>query len=146
VCGNPKAATSFGAFSSIKEFSMLRKTVAAVVMAAFAGVAGVEYASVPASAAMPVPPAPLVADNPNIEPVATWVYVKGKHGPRYKSKRAGYGYYYGGWYYSKPWWKVGGPKVWVYNPGKYGPRYKGKRYGYPYYYKGYYYKRPYWKY
>ncbi len=126
---------------------MLKKTVAAVVVAAVAGIAGVEFASAPASAAMPYAPlpAPLVTGDENIQPVATWVYVKGKHGNRYVKKRKGYNYYYGGYYYSKPWWKAG-PTVWVYNPGKYGPRYKVKKYGYPYYYKGYYYKKPWWKY
>jgi len=84
---------------------MLRKTITACVLTAFAGVAGFEYGSVPASAAVPYAPAPLVVGDPNIQPVATWVYVKKKHGPRYKNKRAGYGYYYKGWYYKKPWWK-----------------------------------------
>jgi hypothetical protein len=125
---------------------MLRKTVAAVALAAFAGVAGLEYASVPASAAMPYAPAPIVSDNPNIQTVATWVYVKGKHGNRYVKKRKGYGYYYGGYWYAKPWWKYGGAKVWVYNPGKYGPRYKKKRYGYGHYYGGYWYRKPWWTY
>ena len=80
---------------------MLRKTVAAVVMAAVAGFAGAEYASAPASAAMPYVPAPLVTGDVNIQPVATWVYVKGKHGNRYAYKRPGYGYKYGGYWYAK---------------------------------------------
>ena len=80
----------------------------------------------------------------NIQPVATWVYVKGKHGNRYAKKRAGYGYYYGGYWYAKPWWKAG--PIWVYLPNKHGYRYKAKRAGYGYYYRGWYYKRPWWKY
>ncbi|MFO0993499.1 MAG: hypothetical protein U1E67_16385 [Hyphomicrobiales bacterium] len=126
---------------------MLRKTVTAVVVAAVAGIAGVEYASAPASAAMPYAPlnSQLVTGDSNVQTVA-WVYVKGKHGNRYLYKRPGYGYFYGGYWYAKPWWKYGGPTVWVYDPGRYGPRYKVKKYGYPYYYKGYYYKKPWWKY
>ncbi|MBL8905816.1 MAG: hypothetical protein JNM20_03985 [Rhizobiales bacterium] len=125
---------------------MLRKTVTAAVMVAFAGVAGFEYASMPASAAMPYAPMPPAVANPDIQQAAVWVYVPNKHGKRYKKKYPGYGYYYNGWWYAKPWWKYGGPRVWVYDPGLYGPRYKVKKYGYPYYYKGYYYKRPWWKY
>ena len=123
---------------------MLRKTVAAVVMAAFAGVAGLEYASVPASAAVPYVPAPLVSGDSNIQPVATWVYVKGKHGNRYLYKKPGYGYFYGGYWYKRPWWKVG--PTWVYLPNKHGYRWKAKRPGYGYYYGGYWYRKPWWKY
>jgi hypothetical protein len=126
---------------------MLKKSVAAIALAAFMGTVGLEFAAAPARAAVTYVPAPTLQGDPNIQQVATFVYVKGKHGKRYKAKRAGYGYYYGGFWYAKPWWKYGGgPVVWVYNPNKYGPRYKAKRAGYGYFYKGYYYKRPYWKY
>ncbi|MBL8894521.1 MAG: hypothetical protein JNJ53_07965 [Rhizobiales bacterium] len=124
---------------------MLRKTVVAVVVAAVAGIAGVEYASAPASAAVPYAPLPsqLVTGDSNVQNVA-WVYVKGKHGNRYMYKRPGYGFYYGGWWYAKPWWKVG--PTWVYVPTKHGYRYKYARPGYGYKYGGWYYKRPWWKY
>jgi len=36
-----------------------------------------------------------------------WVYDRGRHGVRYRARRPGYGYYYGGYYYSKPWWTPG---------------------------------------
>src|SRR5262245_56606712 len=35
-----------------------------------------------------------------------WVYNK-RYGPRYRYRRAGYGHYYGGWWYARPWWAVG---------------------------------------
>ena len=125
---------------------MLKKSVAAIALAAFMGTVGLEFAAAPASAAVTYVPAPTLQGDPNIQQVATFVYVKGKHGNRYKAKRAGYGYYYGGYWYAKPWWKYGGTKVWVYNPNKYGPRYKKKRYGYGHYYGGYWYRKPWWTY
>jgi len=36
-----------------------------------------------------------------------WVYDSHRYGPRYRYRRAGYGYYYGGYYYARPWWGVG---------------------------------------
>jgi hypothetical protein len=123
---------------------MLKKSIAAMSLAAFIGTVGLEFAAVPASAAVGYIPAPALQADVNIQPAA-WVYVKGKHGNRYVKKRPGYGYYYGGYYYAKPWWKSG-PTVWIYDPGRYGPRYKVKRGGYGYYYKGYYYRKPWWKY
>ena len=36
----------------------------------------------------------------------TWVYNR-KYGPRYTSKRPGYGYYYGGYWYARPYWQPG---------------------------------------
>ncbi|WP_342641812.1 hypothetical protein [Rhodoligotrophos ferricapiens] len=42
----------------------------------------------------------------------TVVYSSKRYGPRYKVRRPGYGYYYGGYYYRTPWWRVpGGPAV-----------------------------------
>jgi hypothetical protein len=35
-----------------------------------------------------------------------WVYRRA-YGPRYRFRRAGFGYYYGGWWYPRPWWTVG---------------------------------------
>ena len=35
-----------------------------------------------------------------------WVYTK-KYGKRYKARRPGYVYYYGGWWYPRPWWRPG---------------------------------------
>ncbi|WP_137389682.1 hypothetical protein [Rhodoligotrophos defluvii] len=31
-------------------------------------------------------------------------YSVSRYGPRYKVRRPGYGYYYGGYWYSRPWW------------------------------------------
>ena len=35
-----------------------------------------------------------------------WVY-SDKYGPRYRHKRHGYGYYYEGWWYRRPYWEPG---------------------------------------
>jgi hypothetical protein len=35
-----------------------------------------------------------------------WVYSGKKYGPRYRYKHAGYGYYYGGYWYARPWWTI----------------------------------------
>jgi hypothetical protein len=131
---------------SKKELLMLRKTIAALIVAAFAGVAGMDYAAAPAVAAMPSSAGPSLQLDSNVHLAKTTVYVKDKHGNRYKKKRKGYNHYYNGYYYNKPWWKSGHNKVWVYNSGKYGKRYKNKYPGYGYYYGGYWYPRPWWTY
>jgi len=43
-------------------------------------------------------------------------YNRGHHGPRYRDRRPGYGYAYGGYYYATPWWLTGPG----YAPGYYG--------------------------
>ena len=35
-----------------------------------------------------------------------WVYSR-KYGPRYRHRRAGYAYYYGGYWYPRPYWRPG---------------------------------------
>jgi len=35
-----------------------------------------------------------------------WVY-SSRYGHRYRARRAGYGYYYGGWWYARPYWQPG---------------------------------------
>ena len=37
------------------------------------------------------------------------VYSRGNHGPRYRARRSGYGYYHEGYWYRRPWWGVGIP-------------------------------------
>jgi hypothetical protein len=128
---------------------MLRKSMAAVLLAAFAGMTGLEYAALPAAAATPVGNVSLaIKSDTNIQPAA-WVYVQRKHGARFRYKRPGYGYYYGGYWYARPWWTIGvapAPGVaFVYVPGRHGPRYRAKRAGYGYYYGGYWYRRPWWR-
>jgi len=41
----------------------------------------------------------------------TVVYNPGYHGPRYRAVRPGYSYYYGGYYYRSPWWRVPGAVI-----------------------------------
>jgi hypothetical protein len=132
-------------FSSRKEPMMLRKTLVALIVTGFVSSAGIEVGTNSVAAAVPAGYSPMTTTaNANIQPVA-WVYVKGKHGARYKHKRGGYGYYYGGWWYARPWWTIGVGPVAVYTPGLYGPRYKYKRAGYGYYHKGYWYRKKWWK-
>lgn len=38
-----------------------------------------------------------------------WRYDRHRYGHRYRHRRHGYGYYYGGWWYARPWWR--GPVV-----------------------------------
>ena len=35
-----------------------------------------------------------------------WSYDRKRNGHRYKTRRNGYNYYYGGYYYQKPWWTL----------------------------------------
>jgi len=35
-----------------------------------------------------------------------WAYSRGKYGLRFKHRRPGYMYYYGGWWYPRPWWTI----------------------------------------
>jgi hypothetical protein len=124
---------------------MLRKALSALIVAAFASSAGLEFAALPAAAAMPAGNLPVsVQSDSNIQPVA-WVYVKKRHGNRFKFKRGPYRYRYGGWYYTRPWWTFGiGPAGCVYLPAKHGPRFKYKHGKYAYRYNGWYYARPWW--
>jgi hypothetical protein len=129
---------------------MLKKTLAAVMLAAFAGSAGLEYASLPAAAATAAGNLPLAITSDSSVQYVAWVYAPRKHGPRYRYKRPGFVYFYNGYYYSRPWWTIGigpapVPGAFVYVPGKYGPRYKIRRPGYGYYYGGYWYRRPWWR-
>jgi hypothetical protein len=116
---------------------MLKKTLAALLVAACAGTAGLEYSSGPAQAAMPTGKLPLtVSEDAGVQNVA-WVYVPRRHGPRYRYRRPGYAYHYGGWWYPRPYWRAG--------PMWYGPRYRFRRPGYAYYYGGWWYPRPWWR-
>src|SRR5258708_4264301 len=72
---------------------MLRKPFATLLIAALAGTAGIE-AGVQQAAAMPLAgyiPMANMSDS-NIQP-ARWVYVRGRHGPRYRHRRGAYRYY-----------------------------------------------------
>ena len=92
---------------------MVRNAIALLAGVAFLGAtAGSEISLSPANAAMPVPkvissqvdPNVQLVD-PNVQLVAKWVYKRDRHGKRYKVKRKGYGYCYGNWWYSDPWWR-----------------------------------------
>jgi hypothetical protein len=125
---------------------MLKHALAVLLIAGFAGSAGMEIGVPSAAAAVPVVSAPAAKmSSPLVQPVR-WVYVDKKYGPRYRYRRPGYGYYYGGWWYPRPWWTVAVGPV-VVGPGyipAYGPRYRYLRPGYHYYHKGYYYHRRWW--
>jgi hypothetical protein len=40
-----------------------------------------------------------------------WVYNRSNNGLRYRHRRGTYAYYYGGYYYARPWWTIGGAGV-----------------------------------
>jgi len=40
-----------------------------------------------------------------------WVYNRRVHGVRYGYKHGPYRYYYGGYYYARPWWTIGVPGI-----------------------------------
>jgi hypothetical protein len=98
---------------------MLRKNLAAVFVAAAIGATGVYIGTataMPISSDLP----DTVTSDPNFilihkgpkghkhvrDKNKRWVYSSGRHGPRYRARRMGYGYYYNGWYYQRPWWQV----------------------------------------
>ena len=122
---------------------MLRKTIAALLVTAFAGSAGLEYAA----AAMPAGNVPIPTESyTKVQPVV-WVYIPSKHGARWHYRHGPYVYFYNGWWYSRPWWTLGpgpGAGVWVYNAHKHGARWRYRHGPYTYYYNGWWYSRPWW--
>lgn len=94
---------------------MLRTKLAAVLVAAAFGITGL---TVPGSAVPLAGHIPGVAtSDANVILVhkgkkghkhvkKKWVYSGSRHGKRYRSKRAGYAYYYGGYWYPRPWWRA----------------------------------------
>ena len=142
---------------------MLRKMILAAVVALTASAAGMD------AQAFPVPARPetlpVVNGNEGLRLAAYYrhrrvyrhggvyrgrAYVHGplrytaRYGPRYAYRRAGYGYYHGGYWYARPWWTVGVGPVVVYNSALYGPRYRYRRAGYVYRHGGYWYRRRWW--
>jgi hypothetical protein len=95
---------------------MLRKNLAAVVVAAAVGTTGIcigTATAMPISSNLP----DTVKSDPNLILIhkgkkghthkkKKWVYSSGRHGPRYRGRRAGYVYFYDGWWYQRPWWQV----------------------------------------
>ena len=123
---------------------MLRKTLARLLVAGLTCAGGIVLVAQTASAMPVVHYDPMAkTSGSNILPAA-WVYVQTRHGHRYRARRAGYGYYYGGYWYARPWWTIGIGPVIVYNPALYGPRYRYRRPGYGYYHHGYWYRRHWW--
>ena len=120
---------------------MFKSTLVAISLLALAGASTNLVESSAQAAPLPRLAAPDLLQA-NIEPVGTWVYVPDRHGKRYKAKRKGYGYRYGGYWYAEPWWRY--INDWVYAP-KYGKRYRHRYPGYGYYYGGYWYPRPWWR-
>jgi len=59
-----------------------------------------------------------------------WVYNRRVHGPRFGYRHGRYRYYYGGWWYPRPWWAVG-PGVGIAVAPGYGYAYPGYVYGAP---------------
>jgi hypothetical protein len=110
---------------------MLRKVLpiaaASIIVVAFGfgaaplpaeAVTPIGYLSTITSAADPYVPAAQVKKktvvkkkNGKVTKKTTWVYDPKKNGKRYKYKNGAYTYYYGGYYYARPWWTIGVPGV-----------------------------------
>jgi len=69
--------------------------------------------SIPAAMSSAIQPAAMVVTKKKVVrknghmTKKVWVYDRGRYGMRYRARRPGYTYYYGGYYYSKPWWTPG---------------------------------------
>ena len=125
---------------------MLRNMLGALVVAGLAGSAGLATGTESAAAATAAGYIPVANPSSYVQP-ARWVYVPGRHGPRYAFRRPGFGYYYGGYWYARPWWTIDvgvpfGPVV-EYAP-IYGPRYPYWRPGFGFHHRGYWYRRRWW--
>jgi hypothetical protein len=94
---------------------MLRTKLAAIVVAAAFGLTDliVPVSALPLNGNIPE----VAKSGPNLVLVhqgkkghkhvkKKWVYSGSKHGKRYRAKRTGYAYYYGGWWYPRPWWRT----------------------------------------
>jgi len=85
---------------------MLRKTLVALTLSAFVGIVGFE--AMPNAEAAVVTKKVVVKKNGHVTKKRTvWVYNARTHGPRYRYRTGAYTYYYGGYYYSRPWWTIG---------------------------------------
>jgi hypothetical protein len=95
---------------------MRRTTLAAVAAAAIIGAFsfGAPAGAVPATGSVPaitnagslVNAAVMVVKKKGHKKTV-WVYNRKRHGIRYRARRAGFGYYYGGYWYARPWWTPG---------------------------------------
>jgi len=94
---------------------MVRKTLTAVAAAAIIGAFSLD-AMAPAYAIPATGSLPTVTSSSPL--VKAYVVVKKKYGhrktvwvyrggPRFRARRPGYGYYYGGWWYPRPYWQPG---------------------------------------
>jgi hypothetical protein len=133
---------------------MLKAILAASVFACIAATGAL--GTVAAQASEPAV-APLASPEQSVKIVPAGVvivYNARLHGPRCRFRGPYCGYYYGGWWYGRPWWRMAppvfvrpplvGPGYWVYNPYRHGVRcrFRGPRCGY--FYRGYWYARPFW--
>ena len=121
---------------------MLRNTLAFLIVAGFTGSAGIMIGTESAAAITPAGYAPVTKSSSYLQPVR-WVYVPARHGPRYRFRRPGFVYYYGGYWYPRPWWSIGIGPVGEY-PLVYGPRYSYWRPGFGFHHRGYWYRRRWW--
>jgi hypothetical protein len=93
--------------------------------------AGAQFAVLGGASALtvPVPTAPVASDvgqwNGQLEEVRRYrrPHYRGHHRyyrhRHFRRRRPGYGYYYGGWWYARPWWMVPAPRP--------APNYGGNR-------------------
>ena len=115
---------------------MLTKTLGIAVLLGAAGafVLGIDSPPSVAGAIFGKAPVVLMERDTNIEPAAvakkkvvvkrkktkhgvvttrrtTWVYNSKRHGHRYNYRSGPNVYYYGGYYYERPWWTLAAPSV-----------------------------------
>ena len=91
---------------------MFRKVVLATTAALGLGALCFGASGASAAAISPGSPLPVLegAQLGHVEQVATkkqirrWRYNQRRHGNRFRARRGGFNYYYGGYYYARPWW------------------------------------------
>jgi len=110
-----------------KRFYMLKSRLAAGAIVGLLAAIGMGLLGSTAHALTPSNPRISITKPSNLNQIAyrvmrpghrVWVYRRG-YGPRYRFRRPGFGYYYGGWRYPRPWWGYGpgwGPG-WGWGPG-----------------------------
>jgi len=110
---------------------MLRKTILAATAALGLGTLGLMSAGTSASAASMYAPGlnPGIASetSANIHKVRSnryWRYDRQRYGDRYRYRHGSFRHYYGGYYYSRPWWNYGsGVSINLGSPYGYGGYY-----------------------
>lgn len=89
---------------NVRTPNVLRAAAIASALMFGATIAAEQAGAVPVSFSLPRPQ----AVSANFQQVA-WIYVPARHGLRFRHRRAGFPYLYGGYYYASPFWLQAGP-------------------------------------